>query len=337
MPHHRANWLASKTTNLPFNLRRLSHEIQAQTLFRLSRELGYQHLRMSFEAYIALIEPEGSRQTDLAQLLNVSKQNCNQVIKSIETAGYLERKKNPLDGRGKLLFLTQKGQALVADGNISIQLFEKKIIDSVGKNTFLAASHSLLALCKYFSVPLTTTAQPTGFSSLLFRFNDFTTQALFESLASKGHTEIRPSYTQVLENISQQHMSIQQLASINNVTKQAIGAIAKHLQQLGYIRRHTNESDGRQALLGLSDKGKQLINDSATACEAFHKAMLQALGKTKLAQLESTLKTAYDNFETENAIPIGDSTMQLAAKKLINKMGAENAKLLAASVLRQLN
>jgi DNA-binding MarR family transcriptional regulator len=334
-------WLTTKKTNLPSLLSSLSRRIQTQILFRLSNELGYQHLRLSFEAYIALIEPAGSRQSTISRMLNVSKQNCNQIVKDIESAGYLKRVPDPEDGRGKLLLLTPLGHKLRQDGNNTIVLLEKQLLAIAGKAAFSDAKTSLILLSEYFAVPLATIAQGDGFSSLLFRFNHFATQTLFAAMSSGGHSDIRPSYGQVLENISRRSMSIQQLARINNVSKQAIGAIASRLEQLGYISRHSSSSDGRQILLALSPEGEQLLKDSVFATDQLYLKMQQALGKSRLTELENTLQTICTALAFENTDNFSshiynnpDGNIDAIAKQLIEQMGNAGAENLAKTLLQ---
>ena len=65
----------------------------------LQEECGHTNLRLGFAPYITLIGEGEKRLTDLAEILGVSRQACNQTAKQVEAAGYIERRAHPTDRR----------------------------------------------------------------------------------------------------------------------------------------------------------------------------------------------------------------------------------------------
>jgi DNA-binding MarR family transcriptional regulator len=59
------------------------------------------------------INPEGSRLADLAEAAQLSKQTVGSIVDQLESAGYVRREQDPLDGRGRRVKITPKGQGLI--------------------------------------------------------------------------------------------------------------------------------------------------------------------------------------------------------------------------------
>jgi DNA-binding MarR family transcriptional regulator len=66
------------------------------------------------EAKMALFRyggPDGRRPSDIAQTNGISKQTVNDLLGQLEGFGYLVREPDPEDGRGRIVRLTERGQA----------------------------------------------------------------------------------------------------------------------------------------------------------------------------------------------------------------------------------
>jgi DNA-binding MarR family transcriptional regulator len=56
--------------------------------------------------------PEGIQVSELTKLANVRKQTMAQAVEELERLGYVERRPDPNDRRGRLVFLTTHGEAV---------------------------------------------------------------------------------------------------------------------------------------------------------------------------------------------------------------------------------
>jgi DNA-binding MarR family transcriptional regulator len=63
---------------------------------------------------------EGARITELAERAQLTKQSMGYLVNHLETQGYVERVPDPMDGRAKLVMLTERGRAVtpIAEGII---------------------------------------------------------------------------------------------------------------------------------------------------------------------------------------------------------------------------
>jgi DNA-binding MarR family transcriptional regulator len=70
---------------------------------------GFTELRVPHMAVFQYPGPDGARPGVLAERAGISKQAMNQVLRSLEAAGYLERSDAPDHGRARIVRLTKRG------------------------------------------------------------------------------------------------------------------------------------------------------------------------------------------------------------------------------------
>lgn len=81
---------------------------------RIIKELnaaGFDELRLPHIAVFQYPGPDGVRPTTLAERAGISKQAMNQLLKSLETSGYIERSDGTDEGRTRVVRLTKRGRA----------------------------------------------------------------------------------------------------------------------------------------------------------------------------------------------------------------------------------
>src|SRR5512134_1570001 len=86
--------------------------VQRQMLARL-HERGFDDLDAAHLNVFQYPGPQGSRPTDLAARLRMSKQALNYLLGELERLGYLERRPDPEDLRAKRVALTPRGVSAV--------------------------------------------------------------------------------------------------------------------------------------------------------------------------------------------------------------------------------
>jgi DNA-binding MarR family transcriptional regulator len=65
--------------------------------------------RPTYEPVFQWCKPEGSRLTELAERVGVTKQSLGEIIDALEQRGYVERVPDPTDGRATLIRRTEEG------------------------------------------------------------------------------------------------------------------------------------------------------------------------------------------------------------------------------------
>ncbi|MHA6783991.1 MarR family winged helix-turn-helix transcriptional regulator [Pseudonocardia saturnea] len=93
-------------------------------------------------AVFAQISPDGSRLTELARKANMTPQSMGELVDELVDMGYVVRRRDPDDGRAKLIVLTRRGRDAVAAGRQTIEGIEEQVTEILGER----GHHELRAL-----------------------------------------------------------------------------------------------------------------------------------------------------------------------------------------------
>lgn len=107
------------------------------------RDAGFDDQRPSDDAAFAHIPPEGIRLTDLARRAGVTKQAMAEVVDSLETRRYVERRPDPTDGRAKLIVFSARGWAAVATAVDALDDIERQVSERLGEGRVDALRRTL--------------------------------------------------------------------------------------------------------------------------------------------------------------------------------------------------
>ena len=318
----------------------LARYLQAQTMHTLLEHYGHQNLRLNFEPYIALVGDHGARLSDIADTLGVSRQSANQTANVIEAAGYVTRAPDPCDGRARLLVLTTAGQQLRSDGARVVADLQSQIGQLVSPKDLATSINALITLTRSLNLPLVavhTGAAQTGaeLGGLLPRLATYIEYRLMTLTADKGHPGLRLSFGQVLTLIGPEGGSIQRIANTQEVSKQAISAIATELEELDYIRRETDPGDARQLLLKLTARGEELIAASVASVDTLGEELSELIGAGRFATLCRTMAASYRALGLEEEIFTRSDNLdvRVLARQLREQLGDTGAQQLARLLL----
>lgn len=131
------------TLQLLFKAARLLDE---EALQRVAKEPGRPRLRRSHTALFPHLDLEGTRVTDLADRLGVSKQAVSQLVDELETLEVLERVVDPEDARARRVCFTSKGRAGLLDGLKVLATLEAEYAAILGAGRMKALHDALAAI-----------------------------------------------------------------------------------------------------------------------------------------------------------------------------------------------
>lgn len=317
----------------------VAHYLQTSMMNTLQVQCGHDHLRLGFTPYISLIGERGRRLTDIADVLGISRQACNQAVKPIEAAGYIARTADLLDGRAKNLLLTAKGVKLRRDGMRIVTRLDKEFSRIAGDETIADASRSLGKIYHHLGLGPNQQRVPqtpdVGMGALLPALADYILQRLMELTRDKGHRGLQLRFGQVLTLIGPSGGRIQQIAAIHDISKQAISAITTELEGLGYLQRHADPQDARQIVLHFTALGETLIANSVASVEELEKEFATIIGKAALKRMNATLHALYRGLRLEQDIFEKNSTadLSLLAQQLQQQLGDHGSQALARLLL----
>lgn len=111
---------------------------------------GFGDLRRSHGLVFEMIDPEGSRITDMARRARITKQGMGQLVTELEELGYLERCPDPTDRRAKRVVMTAKGRAAVAAGLSALEDLEARWVGHIGEGRARELRAALEDICAAF-------------------------------------------------------------------------------------------------------------------------------------------------------------------------------------------
>lgn len=325
--------------NFPRQVLGITRYLEAQIMGRLTGEYGFSNLRLYYEPYISMVSEEGLRLTDLAEALGITRQAANQTANQIEGDGYIVRVPDPTDGRAKRIRLTPRGIELRQCGLAVARQLESEIGGIIGKSHLRDSVAALIDFGNAKGGMLLREMNRLGdhgtLVGLLPRFSDYTNQRLMELTIQRGHAGLKRSYAQVLALIGPEGGRILQIAALNNVSKQAISAIANELEHDGYIYRQPDPRDARQILLRFTEFGRKLIEDSVMGINVLETEIRDCIGAEAFDRLRSAMQQLYHALQPEVAVFSRAPDVEQLASELKEKLSREARQQLAALLLEE--
>jgi DNA-binding MarR family transcriptional regulator len=106
--------------------------LNAMALARIRTRAGAPKLRASHAALLPHLDPEGTRLTDLATRMGVTKQAVGQLVEEMEQMGVLTRSTDQEDRRAKRVRLSTKGRRGTLQGAGILGEIEEEVTATLG-------------------------------------------------------------------------------------------------------------------------------------------------------------------------------------------------------------
>jgi DNA-binding MarR family transcriptional regulator len=124
-------------------LMRHGHELAMKRLFAHWKVHGFGDVRPHHSPILAFPGPHLARPSDIAARTDRSKQHINTLLNELQDAGYLKRRDDPNDNRGKIIHLTDRGMELMAAGRDALDAIEADWEHTLGARRFAALKRTL--------------------------------------------------------------------------------------------------------------------------------------------------------------------------------------------------
>jgi DNA-binding MarR family transcriptional regulator len=131
----------ASTLQLLFRAARLLDE---QALARIAQKPGRVRLRRSHTSLFPHIDLEGTRVTELAERLGVTKQAASQLVDDLEQLGVLARVPDPDDARARRVIFTELGRQGLLEGLSVLRNMERELARKIGDKSMAALRAALL-------------------------------------------------------------------------------------------------------------------------------------------------------------------------------------------------
>lgn len=127
-------------------LLRLLQQQWSDEVDRALRDAGFGDIRQHHANVFAFVPIEGIQVSELARLARVTKQSMANAVEQLERMGYIERRPDPADRRGRLVVLSERGQAVRPVGVRSGLEVEERWARSLGETELEQLRSRLLEL-----------------------------------------------------------------------------------------------------------------------------------------------------------------------------------------------
>src|SRR4051812_31283887 len=127
-------------------LLRMPLDVARRHMLDRLHEAGFTDLDAAHLNVLRYPGPQGTRPSELAARLRISKQALNYLLGQLERLGYLERQPDPQDLRSKRIVLTQRGYSTVPGIRDAVAELEARGSEQLGAERFAALRDLLVEL-----------------------------------------------------------------------------------------------------------------------------------------------------------------------------------------------
>lgn len=142
----RAELEAAKTESTLQLLFKAARLLDERALELAARRTGGPRMRRSHTSLLPHIDLAGTRITDLADRLGVSKQAASQLVDDLEAAGVLAREPDPDDARARRVVFTAQGRQGLLEGLALLRDMEAELAASIGDESMAELRRALLGI-----------------------------------------------------------------------------------------------------------------------------------------------------------------------------------------------
>ena len=107
---------------------------------------GFEGIGAAHLAVLQYPSPRGIGITELARRARASRQAINYLVRELEAKGYLVRGRDPSDGRGRTVDLTERGEAAIRCIRASVKRVEREWASELGAKRFAELRVALIEI-----------------------------------------------------------------------------------------------------------------------------------------------------------------------------------------------
>ena len=109
------------------------------------------------------------------------------------------------------------------------------------------------------------------------------THRLLEAMSEAGIEGMRPAFGFVIRAVAAEQPTINRLAELLDVTKQAASKLVEEMSQAGFVEREVDPNDRRSVRLQLSAKGRRVFEKALATSASVESELRRSCGSDDVA------------------------------------------------------
>lgn len=287
-----AAWRSTNVGALLFAANAHAVEIKLSVL----RDRGFSVTEPQLALFHAL---EGAaRPTELAARTNLGKAAMAELIDRAVAMGLVERRNDPTDRRGRIVAVTDAGEALRVALSAGIAAAERDAVDKLGAT---ATATLRMTLGRYVAAPgavrqrIPAGAEAAWAAANVGRATGLAGQRFVAEVAAavaSGGFDASPAILGMLRHLDLAGTRLTSLAARARMTKPAMAELVDRAARLGHVERTPDPVDGRARRIVFTPLGSALLDAARRGIKGAEAAMAEIAGPEFAATRASLVRLA---------------------------------------------
>jgi DNA-binding MarR family transcriptional regulator len=125
---------------------------------------------------------------------------------------------------------------------------------------------------------------------------------LFERAADGGYPDLREPHLQIFGNLGIDGVRLTDLAARAQLSLAATSELVNDLQDLGYLERRPDPTDGRAKLIHPTARGRQALNDAGDRVAEIEERWAALVGQYRFNSAARTLQHLLDSTTAQQTL-----------------------------------
>jgi DNA-binding MarR family transcriptional regulator len=249
-----------------------------------------------FAVLIALALEPGADQRTVGERASLDKATMAEMVGRLVRRGLVLRRRDPSDGRRKLLSLSATGTQAVRDATVGVVGVQRVLLEPLDESERLGLVTMLARVARLDPVAVAALADARQMLDTLRAIG------YIIRVAQQVHTRLWNEYVGT-DLTTPQHAVLEVLAEEPGIDQRTVGERASldkatmaemvsRLVRRGLVLRRRDPSDGRRNLLSLSPLGQDVLAECAPGVAEVQRLLFEPLAEDERDQLVALLRIA---------------------------------------------
>eukprot|EP00456_Euglypha_rotunda_P052269 TRINITY_DN4212_c0_g1_i31.p1 TRINITY_DN4212_c0_g1~~TRINITY_DN4212_c0_g1_i31.p1 ORF type:complete len:351 (+),score=40.15 TRINITY_DN4212_c0_g1_i31:1228-2280(+) len=284
----------------------LSQWFQEIAIDEVRRLRGDDTLTITHVFYALMLAVHVRSPGQMAGRLEISKQACSRFIQKMRSQGFAHRLVHSEDCRLSVFDLSAEGLGLLTDSVVAVNQVYLRLDNLLGGNQLAQGLDAIDRLCVASGiaspanamtfescVSSKTGATPSRLVYLLIPLSVIERRRILTLVGQQHFRNLLPGVGQILGLVCNGRRRLADLALLLGISKQAVGACAVKLEELGYAFRAADLTDRRHIILDATHRGHALIGESRDHVRSVDQMMRCMVSDADYHALDAMLGSLY--------------------------------------------